>query len=616
MKKLLLCTAVSAAVLSGAAHAVISEDAAGKPIFASANTYEVYISGASAPRQFLESYLTAPTAGVGSIPNADRLCTGKVYKFAGTTANNNYNAYLCEMNSTTNVAAYNALKGVGGKVNVLIHKRSAGGSAQGVSPVIADSPIDFLDVSGGLTPTIPAACTVASTSATLNLISCPTPAAGANAQIPDFGVSDVDPAQFLGTNTPLGFAPVTPAGLAQLTVRPAFAQIFGIPVSLKLRNALQQIQFPTTSHCNPLHVDYLYNGPLPVPASADSSTAAGYQPWSENAGCVPTMSKGDVASMLTGKITSGEQLYFNNTDATALPTGQRSLASFIAQKNPALSPANPSIHICARVNGSGTKATTDLKFLNYPCSTAATQAVQDTGGLDPIANSFIDFALFGFTPEAAGQPQVHQNSSGGDVNECFNELNGGVSNATGNFRNNPFAGARWAIGVQGTDNNANLANAYRFVKIDNNLPLATAVVTNTFFDWVESTYQFNNAHAFGAGVATIKDFVIAKTGLPSVVSIINKAGAGYGSYDSVLGTFTAGVGQAIHSWASASAPAGFLATPSNSAVTTSFTGVYSAAAPINPLSHDTTTAGAVINNCRAPALYTAGPLSNKGLQLK
>lgn len=607
MKKLLLSAAVSAAVLSGTAHAVISEDASGKPIFSSANTYEVYLSGASAPRQFIESYLTAPTAGAGSVPNADRLCTGKVYKFAGTTSNNNYNAYLCEINNTTNVPAYNALKGVGGKVNVLVHKRSAGGSAQGVSPVIADSAIDFLDVSGSLSPTIPAACTVASTSANLNVISCPTPAAGANTQIPDFGVSDVDPAQFKGSNTPIGFAPVTPAGLAQLTVRPAFAQIFGIPVSLKLRNALQQIQFPVTNHCNPLHADYLYNGPLPVPAGKDSSaTIAGYQPWSENAACVPTMTKGDVASILTGKITSGKQLF----------VGANNLYNYISTNNPSLLPGDPSIHICSRVNGSGTKATTDLKFLNYPCATAATQAVQDTGGLDPVANAFIDFALFGFTPEAPGQPQVHQNSSGGDVNECFNELNAGTSNATGNFRNNPFAGARWAIGNQGTDNNAALGNAYRFVKINNVLPLGSQVVTDNFGIWVESTYQFNTSHVYDAGDATIRDMVISKTGLPSVVSIINKSGAGYGSYDPVAGTFIAGVGQASHSWATPTILSGFLATPSNPAVTTTATGQYSATSPINPLSHDTTAAGAVIDNCRAPALYTPSASFNKGLQLK
>lgn len=607
MKKLLLCAAVSAAVLSGTAHAVISEDAAGKPIFSAANTYEVYISGASAPRQFLESYLTSPSAGVGSVPAADRLCTGKVYKFAGTTANNNYNAYLCEMNGATNVAGYNGLKGVGGKVNVLVHKRSAGGSAQGVSPVIADDPIDFLDVSVSLAPTIPAACTVASTSANLNVISCPTPAPGANLNRPDFGVSDVDPAQFKGSNTPLGFTPVNAAGLAKLTVRPAFAQIFGIPVSLKLRNALQQIQFPVTNKCNPLHPDYLYTGPLPVPAAKDSSTAAGYQPWAENAACVPTMTKGDIASILTGKITSGKQLF----------TGANNLFDYIAANNPALLPGNPSIHICSRVNGSGTKATTDIKFLNYPCSSAATQAEQDTGGLDPVANSFIDFALFGFTPEALGQPQVHQNSSGGDVNECFNELNSGASNATGNFRNNPFVGARWAIGVQGTDNNANLANAYRYIKINNVLPLGSQVVTDNFFDWVESTYQFNGVdHVYAAGVPVIRDFVISKTGLPSVVSIINKAGAGYGSFDPVAGTFISGTGQGFHSWATTTILSGFLATPSNPSVTTTATGQYNATTPINPLSHDTTTAGAVIDNCRAPALFSAGAGFNKGLQLK
>ncbi len=609
MKKLLLGAIVSTALLANTAYAVISENPAGsgKPVWSSANTYEVYLSGASAPRQFIESYLTAPTTGVGSIPAANRLCVGKIYLFLSPS--NNYNAYLCELNNATSTPAFNALKGAnGGKVNILFHKRSAGGSAQGVSPVIADTAIDFLDVFNGI---IPAGCAVASNSATRSTINCPTPAAGANLKKPDFGVSDVDPVQFLGSNTPLGFGPVTAAQAATLTVRPAFAQIFGIPVSLKLRNALQQAQFPQSSTCNPLNAGYL----------ADSVTGvAGNQPWSENAACVPNMTTDDITSILTGKITSGRQLYFNSTIPPATAPTQKSLYDFITAVNPALLPGNASLHVCSRVNGSGTKATTGIKFLSYPCTGVASQPVADTGGLDPIANSFIDFNLFGFSPEAASQPQIHQNSSGGDVNECFNELDTGSSNNTGNFRNNPFTTVsapsthafRGAIGIQGTDNNANLANTYRFVRIDGLLPTAANVVNGGFHDWVESTYQFKSSHVFDPGEATIRDFIISQSGLPSVVGIVNKSGSGYGSLSA--GSFVSGIGQAIHSWGTS----GFLASPANPAAVTPVNGAYNAASPVNPLSHDTTAAGTSVNNCRHPALYTNGvaPLFNKGLQIK
>jgi hypothetical protein len=599
MKKLLFGVITSTSLLANTAYAVITENPAGsgRPVWSSSNTYEIYLSGASAPRQFIESYLTAPTVGAGSVPAANRLCAGKVYLFL--SPNNNYNAYLCEMNNATSTPAFNALKGAnGGKINILFHKRSAGGSAQGVSPVIADSAIDFLNVFNGI---IPAGCAVASNSAARSTINCPTPAPGANLQKPDFGVSDVDPLQFLGSNTPLGFGPVTATQVATLTVRPAFAQIFGIPVGLKLRNALQQVQFVSTSKCNPLNAGYLSDS---IPGKA------GIQPWSENAACVPNMTTDDITSILTGKITSGKQLYISNT----------SLYDRIAAVNPALLPGNASLHVCSRVNGSGTKATTGIKFLNYPCTGVATQPRPDTGGLDPVDNAFIDFNIFGFSPETAGQPQIHQNSSGGDVNECFNELDGGINNNTGNFRNNPFTTVsvpstrafRWTIGIQGTDNNASLANAYRFIKIDGLLPTALNVINGGFHDWVESTYQFKNSHIFNPGEATIRDYIISQSGLPSVVGIVNQSGSGYGSL--VAGSFVAGVGQANHSWGAS----GFLASPANPAVITPVSGTYNLSLPINPLSHDTTVAGSSVNNCRHPALYSNGtsPLFNKGLQIK
>lgn len=609
MKNFVFWAVICCSVLCKTAFAVITENPAGsgKPKWSSANTYEVYLSGASAPRQFIETYLTAPTTGVGSIPAANRLCVGKIYLFLSPS--NNYNAYLCEMNNATGTPAFNALKGAnGGKVNILLHKRSAGGSAQGVSPVIADSAIDFLGAFNGI---IPAGCAVTSNSATRSTINCPTPASGANLKKPDFGVSDVDPVQFLGSNTPIGFASVTAAQVATLTVRPAFAQIFGIPVSLKLRNALQQAQFPKSSTCNPLNAGYL----------ADSVTGkAGVQPWSENAACMPNMTTDDVTSILTGKLTSARQLYFNSVVPPSTTASQKSLYDFIAAVNPSLLPGSASLHVCSRVNGSGTKATTAIKFMNYPCTSVGTQPTADTGGLDPIANAFIDFNLFGFSPEAAGQPQIHQNSSGGDVNECFNELDSGTTNNTGNFRNNPFTTVaapsthpfRWAIGIQGTDNNANLANAYRFVKIDGLLPTALNVVNGGFHDWVESTYQFKNTHVFDPGEATIRDFIISQSGLPSVVGIVNQAGSGYGSL--VAGAFVAGVGQAVHSWGLS----GFLASPANPAATTPVSGAYNKILPVNPLSHDTTAAGTSVNNCRHPALYSNGtaPAFNKGLQLK
>lgn len=522
MKKLILGAAVSTALFGGAAQAAITVDGNGIPVINAATTYEIFLSGSSAAQPFIESLLTS-----SKVPVANRICDSSqlIYKFSDTaTLGKDQNAYLCVLNT-----ANPALKGLAaGKTNLLIYKRNNGGSAQGVTPVVADTAIDFLKVDTA------ANCAVAATGvagASFTKLNCEYTAgnvAVSNPQKPDFGISDVDPIQFQGDNTPSGFAPVTADDVKKLTVKAAASQIFGIAVSTKLRDAMQQAQFGVTHKCV----------------------------GKEDAKCMPSLNSVQLASIFTGKLNSWKQLKLANGS---------DLFSYASAAN---KPTSDRLHICRRTSGSGTQAQLGIKFMGYPCNDVATQGAIDTGAL----------------PETIAKAQVHAMSSSGAMSECLSELNSGTDSVGTSF-NNTY-GVRWAIGIQGTELNANRASDWRFIKIDGAEPTLDRVIRGKYKDWVELTYQYNNTHLFDTSEKAIVDEVIKESGNPVVMAATNLA--------------------AVHSWGQS----GFLATPQSFPAVA--TGLISAANPVNPFSHGTTEAAT--NNCRMPTIYSPGTAG--GIQFK
>lgn len=466
MKKLVLGAAVSAALFAGAAHATITVDVDGKPVITPADTYEIYLSGSSAAQLFIEQLLTS-----SKVPAANKLCdsTKTIYRFGDNGSGKDQNAYLCVINpknpALTGLAA--------GKANLLVYKRNAGGSAQGVNPVIDEAAIEFLKVDN------PANCTTPVVSGGLSRLTCTFTSGNpsfAQSHIPDFGISDLDPIQFQGDNTPAGFNPVTAADVAKLTVKSAAAQVFGIVVSTHLRNALQEAQFAATSACNPKNANY---------------TAA----QAESAACMPSLNSAQIASIFSGKLNSWAQFKIG-------PSNNLYANTTIAANKP----STPRIHICRRVSGSGTQAQLTVKFLGYPCNDVATSPVTAT-----------DAAL----PEAIAQAQVHAMSSSSGVSECLSELDAGT-NTVGTSFDNTY-GFRWAIGIQGAEINAQRGSPFRFIKVDGVAPTLLNVVNGKYHDWVELTFQYNKAHVFDQSEKTIVDEIIKEAGNPTVMGVTNAA---------------------------------------------------------------------------------------------
>ncbi|HBA64852.1 MAG TPA: hypothetical protein DCZ48_01495 [Methylococcaceae bacterium] len=507
MKKHILSTAIAAATLTGFSSTSMALD----PTVTAPNL-KIFMSGASAMdnaiKNMFENLCEAGTLDFfrnGNDPDLDKVGSA-------------YSAYFCTLTPAK-------VPGLQGPRNVLFTKRSAGGSAQGVNPLIDNAQLDFLNVLNQGT------CQKQGTSKTWNCTINP----GSNdlaKEYPNIGISDVDPLQFRGVNTPAGFNPVTPTGAAQLEVRAVAALLFGIPVSNNLYEALQVVQKD--------------QGRIPSDCVIPHPEGAAPE---EVERCMPSLSKYQVASIISGQIKSWDEFVFEK-DGLDYP---------FTQYPGVTAPDTNLVHICKRVAGSGTGAQQYNKFLNNPCS---------AGALNPTE---IDDPFDG--------PRTILNSGSGNIDRCLDDFSRGTN--IGGSNEDLFTGLpvkAWATGVQSLEKNANNALEYRFVKIDGVAPTLKNAFNGTYMDWVEPTYQWRktgNGAPAGDTLRIIEKLVVDAGNPTTVASVLNN-NSGYFFGDS-----------------------GYLAVASNGHP---YNHVLDVNAPVMPYSH---AAGGVLNNCSVPVIQQA-----------
>lgn len=541
MKNIVLGAAIATALLTSQAQAAITLDASGKPVVDPATTNILYLSGASAAVTFIERLITS-----ADVPVKDRICTGTVYKYKDAPVGSDQNAYLCVANNT------GANRNTGmptNKANLLIYKRSAGGSAFGVSPIVAEAngnntqaAIEFMRLS--------AACSAPVLSGGLQTLTCPytlTDASTFFKQVPDFGISDVDPAQFTGVNTPAGFSNVTPTDVAKLTVKAASAVAFGVPVTLDLFKTLQAVQQTT--------------GEVPASCALGDNSEA----------CLPNLTSAQIASIHAGAWADWNALkVLDASDNTV-----KGLYDWAAINTPALLPGDVALHTCRREKGSGTQAQSNIKFLAAPCTAAASAT-------SPLADTTADFV------EGDGFPIIHENNSSGRVSNCLDELQ--VGNNANNGFNNTW-GKRWAVGIHSLERSS--AN-FEFVKVDGVAPTLANIAKGKYKDWAENTFQYgiNHFKATNPNLAGLSSTEIAALKL-AADAVIKAAGA-----PQVMASLNNGF---VHSFGNGS----FLAVPNNFAPEAD--GAFNPARPVNPYSH--ATGESSVNACRVPTIFNGGPAS-------
>lgn len=337
MNKLAAAVAASCAMAMGTAHA-LTPDA---PI-----AITLHMSGASAEDYALRLLFTT-----------DLCVSGTADEYLSNGNGNDFSAISCQLDNSKLVDAASLPAGFPTNPNVILVKRSNGGSGMGVQPVAEARAITNMVVNSSN-------CTDTGTTDPelgIEVYSCNTtinadgsPGAGTAAIVSDAGLSDVEPGMFVGPNVPPGSSDVTPADLNNLNVASATAVVFGVPVSLNLRNALQ--------------------------------AAEGLTVGSETEADMPSLSSRQIAALETGGITNWNQLMVGST---GLPS--------VSGVTP---PASGStlVHICRRVPGSGTQAQFNANFLRSPCTPGALPSVLTSG-------------LFG--------PIVTQNAGAGGLGDCL-----------------------------------------------------------------------------------------------------------------------------------------------------------------------------------------------------
>ncbi len=428
LKKLTL--AVSTALISSSAFALAPTAVV---------DIEMFVSGASAQDKAMAGLF-------GDLCVAGTLDTYKDLRTDGKRGKS-HTAFFCTLDNTKLSAAAQASMTLTNP-NVLFHKRSKGGSAQGVNPVLDEQAIDAMVINNGnclqITGKTDWNCSIGGVGDLVKVVS-------------DAGVSDVNPEMFIKGNKPAGSGDVDATKVASnFTVTGAAALVFGIPVTTTLRDALQVAEFGEASNC----VTDKYD-----PATDNRGAAA------ESEACMPSLSRLQVASIMSGGMRTWNAFKFNGVGLTDVV--KNSTNPIINALEPKFSDGTSfdAVHICRRVNGSGTQAQMNAKFLNYPC-TAGADAPDDTGNFNT-------------------GPVIVLNSGSGDVTNCLNAFNDGVTIAG----QNTYLDKMWAMGIQSTEKNANLKDNFRFIKIDGVAPTLANAVNGTYFDVVEQTFQWRK----GAG---------------------------------------------------------------------------------------------------------------------
>ncbi|MBL4608488.1 MAG: hypothetical protein JKY01_11770 [Pseudomonadales bacterium] len=429
---------------------------------------EIKISGASASDKALKGVFETLCDGDSLAIFTDRCSDDSAAvngQDCGTSSaklpGKSYAAYFCTMGAAAGIPTQ----------NVLVRKRSTGGSFWGTVPVAsADNTVDQMQLGANCGLDAPGVykCDKGVTEATVS----------------DAGISDEEPGLFTSINVAAGKSPMTTTLAGQLDVQPIAALTFGIPVTNALYGALQKAQG--------LNEDL--DGDLILEGTSETATEA------DILANMPTLTKEHVAALMKGSIPEWSSVQYGGVPLTAT-------AGIAA-------PADARVTICRRVNGSGTQAQLNANFLNAPCAADAEKpAVDNTTCTDTKgnANSALPFCGAGYavtTATTAGVALVHENSGSGDVTECLDQLQ---------------AANRWAVGVQSMEK---ASSEWSFVKINGEAPTLENVNKGKYFDWAATTIQWRNAAVNGVpapsgDMLAVLNAIRTEAGKPSVLDALN-----------------------------------------------------------------------------------------------
>lgn len=194
---------------------------------------------------------------------------------------------------------------------------------------------------------------------------------------------------------------------------------------------------------------------------------------------------------------------FNKAMVSALLTGDigdwNTLSSTI--------PAGTPVVICRRVQGSGSQATFNAYFNNFPCGTAS---IYGTGSTTPLrmadSGGFDDFSVPGTisVDPTAGGTVIIENPSSGNVRTCLEKAQQGAAHATGSIHSfvsddgrpvtvNFGAGGYRAIGVLSLDSTP-VAGVWDFRTLSGVVGDKANMRSGRYDFWAEQSMQYLPSH--------------------------------------------------------------------------------------------------------------------------
>jgi len=366
-----------------------------------------------------------------------------------------------------------SLAGLPAGQKVAFHKSSVSGGGSGVGPLIQRTPIEFLnvlDLRDHLSDRCPAASRTTHpnqgelTGFTEYECLNPTP----HFEVPDVGMSDVEPKFFLNLYG-LG-----PSAIEALTVHHPSALIFGVPVSLDLRDALQRARFARNQPCNPANAHYLEQ----VEDGHGSHVARG-----ESEACMPSLSRAQLAGIFSGAITSWAQIV--NPDGYPLAAKTQKPGK-IASPPGVRAPNDDRVFVCRRPSTAANQAAYEMFFLNLRCT---------AGG-----SAFVE----------AGE-NVFKGAVTADVRSCLTQLD--QKNL-------------WAVGILTTENVESVPQEHwRFIKMDGIAPTLLNTYNGHWPFFVEQSYQWRNdrtTHPLLGPKLALMVYIGTQLGSPAVIRDIDR----------------------------------------------------------------------------------------------
>jgi ABC-type phosphate transport system substrate-binding protein len=362
--------------------------------------------------------LTVLIGGASASENAviteikQNLCVGNTDVFDGVSQK----AIFCDMSSAS-------VPGLSGTLKVLVRKNSTGSGA-GVKPV-CEAPTGGTDAFAIFT-------TIGANANCQNLgsgnWSCPGntgKTVTTEALIPQIGISDVKPTElFLNASTGCG-----------ANVFPSYEMPMNTPVSLQLRNALQEAQGLTVG--------------------------------SETEQNMPSLSTETVSAIMSGRLHTWNDVQINGVGlVNAVSAANGPSATPTAQPG-----NNARITICRRTDSSGTFATQGMRILQTGCVAGALAAQASNTALTDAAGPVV--------PAGLGSSDI--------MEQCLDTFS-----KTGVYAGRN--GSRWAIGHNSLDRNPATSVAgqtdWRFIKLNGAAPTYVNVANGSYKMSVTSTIQW------------------------------------------------------------------------------------------------------------------------------